>query len=230
MKNKLLFKSFKLDNFQEENNRLTISGWAATFNNIDAGGDVILPGAFTKTLQDRKGRIAFCYQHEIDEPIGNILVLEERDKGLWIEVMLSAAEDDIQTKIKEGILKEMSIGYCVNKHGAPKYNGDPASYLEEIKLYEVSLVTIAMNELAMVEGMKSVAERKDYFGDSFDRLIAVERHDSTKFELMKLKSQIIALIEKEPETKEENTPEDEPPKKSIILHENLFTQNLTFVL
>lgn len=220
MKNKLLFKSFKLDNFTEENNRLTISGWAATFNNIDAGGDVILPGAFTKTLQDRKGRIAFCYQHEIDEPIGNILVLEEREKGLWIEVMLSAAEDDIQTKIKEGILKEMSIGYCVVKYGAEKYMGDQTVYLEEIKLYEISLVTIAMNEMAVVEGMKS-EERKSYFNDSFDRLIAVERNDASKFELLKLKSQVLALVEKEPETKEEHTPKTEPPTKLEISKKNL---------
>jgi HK97 family phage prohead protease len=212
MKNKLLFKSFKVDNFTEENNRLTISGWAATFGNIDAGGDVIMPGAFTKTLQDRKGRIAFCYQHEIDEPIGNILILEERPKGLWIEVMLSAAEDDIQTKVKEGILKEMSIGYCVINSNITNMNGVEITNLTEIKLYEVSLVTIAMNEMAMVEGMKS-EERKNYFDTAFDRLIAVERNDASKFELLKLKSQIIALIEKEPETKEENTPKDEPPKE-----------------
>jgi uncharacterized protein len=223
MKNKLLFKSFKLDNFQEDQNkRLTISGWAASFNNIDAGGDVILPGAFSKTLQDRKGRIAFCYQHEIDEPIGNILVLEERDKGLWIEVMLSASEEDIAIKIKEGILKEMSIGYCVVKYGSPKYTGDQVAYLEEIKLYEVSLVTIAMNEMAVVEGMKSIEEKSNFFEDSFDRIIAVERNDATKFELLKLKSYVLALIEKEPEIEQKNTPKTEPLK----IKDNLFTENL----
>lgn len=211
MKNDLLFKSFKVDNFQEDQNkRLTISGWAATFGNIDSGGDVIMPGAFTKTLQDRKGRIAFCYQHEIDEPIGNIIVLEERPKGLWIEVMLSASEDDIATKVKEGILKEMSIGYCVVNSTTSQMNGVDITNLTEIKLYEVSLVTIAMNEMAVIDGMKS-EERKSYFADSFDRIIAVERNDSTKFELMKLKSQIIALVEREPESKEQHTPETEPP-------------------
>ena len=212
MKNKLLFKSFKVDNFTEENNRLTISGWAATFGNIDSGGDVIQPGAFTKTLQDRKGRIAFCYQHEIDEPIGNILVLEERPKGLWIEVMLSASEEDIQTKIKEGILKEMSIGYCVINSNITNLNGVEITNLTEIKLYEISLVTIAMNEMAVVDGMKS-EEKKNYFDNAFDLLISVERNDHSKYELLKLKSQILALIDKEPEGKKSDTPKDEPQTK-----------------
>jgi len=97
--------------------------------------------------------------------------------------------------------------------------GDQATYLEEIKLYEVSLVTIAMNEKATIQGMKS-EEQKNYFDTAFDRLIAVERNDSIKYELLKLKNQIDALIEREPETKQEHTPPPEPPAtltKSDIL-------------
>src|SRR5659263_220703 len=171
MKHELKFKSFKIDQFGvDENNRLTISGWAATFNNKDSGGDVIMPGAFAKTLQDRKGRIAFCYMHEIDEPIAKILVLEEREKGLWVEAMISASEEDIQTKVAEKIIQEMSIGYSVVQYGPEKFMGDQTSYLQELKLYEISLVTIAMNEMAVIESMKS-EERTNHVAESFERLL-----------------------------------------------------------
>ena len=210
MKHDLKFKNFKVDSFkQDDNNQLIIVGWAAAFGNVDSYGDIIQPGAFTKTITDRKDRIAFCYQHEIDEPIGKILLLEERPFGLWVEVAISASESDIQTKIKEGILKEMSIGYRTINCTESIVNEQTINNLTEIKLYEISLVTIAANELATIEGMKA-EEKKNYFEGAFDRLIITERGERKKFELMKLKSQILALIDKEPETKEEHTPNPEP--------------------
>ncbi len=213
MKHELKFKGFKIDNItQDESNQLIVSGWAAIFGNIDSYGDIIQPGAFTKTLQERKGRIAFCYQHELDEPVGKILLLEERDKGLWIEVMISAAEEDIQTKIREGILQEMSIGYCTLKSNQGIENEQPINYLTEIKLYEVSLVTIAANPLATIEELKS-EEKANYFDESFERLIVTERDNTKKFDLMKLKSQVIALLNKEPDI--EPTPIIEEPQEEV---------------
>jgi len=210
MKHDLRFKNFKVDGFKQDDiNQLIINGWAAVFGNVDSYGDVIQPGAFAKTITDRKDRIAFCYQHEIDEPIGKILLLEERPFGLWVEVAISASEGDIQTKIKEGILKEMSIGYRTINSTETIVNEQTIYNLTEIKLYEISLVTIAANELATIEGMKS-EEKKTYFDDAFERLIVTERGEKKRFELMKLKAQIIALIDREPETNKEHTPIIEP--------------------
>lgn len=222
MKQNLKFKNFKVDSFKaDDNNQLIISGWAAAFGNIDSYGDIIQFGAFTKTLADRKDRIAFCYQHEIDEPIGKILLLEERPFGLWVEVAISASESDIQIKIKEGILKEMSIGYRTINCLESMVEESLITTLTEIKLYEISLVTIAANPLSTVEMMKS-EERKNYFNDAFDRLIGQERSDRKKFELEKLKSQIEALIEKQPDIEKKNTATVEP----LTLKDNLFTENL----
>lgn len=208
MKHDLRFKGFKIEGIQEDDQQLVISGWAAVFGNIDSYGDIIQPGAFTKTLQERKGRIAFCHQHELDEPIGKILLLEERDKGLWIEVAISASEQDIQTKIKEGIYKEMSIGYSTLKSSQSMYEGNEVTYLTEIKLYEISLVTIAANELAVIEDMKS-EDLPEYFDESFERLIVTERDNKKKFDLMKLKGQVLSLLTKEPEV---STPEEPEPE------------------
>jgi HK97 family phage prohead protease len=218
MKHELKFKDFKLEKFEikkdsNQDERLIISGWAARFGNIDSYGDIIEPGAFTKTISERKGRIAFCYQHEIDEPIAKILVLEERAEGLWVEAEISASEDDIQTKIKEGILFEMSIGYRTINCTEEIINEKYITHLTEVKLYEISLVTIAANEMATIQNMKS-EEKKNYIDDSFERLITLERNQSRKYDLMKLKNQVKALLDEEPV---KATPTSEEPPKSIDL-------------
>jgi len=152
----LEFKSFEiLETKADDSGNLTINGYGAIFNNIDSGGDVIQKGSFIDTLNERKERIAFCYQHDIWNPIGKIKEIREDEKGLYLSVMISAAEDDIQTKIKEGILKEMSIGYRVVDCKDEIRNGETCRVLTKLSLYEVSLVLIAMKPLHMIEGMKS---------------------------------------------------------------------------
>jgi len=233
MKHELKFKDFKVELVEVKKDptgseRIIISGWAARFGNVDSYGDIIEPGAFSKTISERKGRIAFCYQHEIDEPIAKILVLEERSEGLWVEAEISASEKDIQIKVKEGILTEMSIGYRTINCTEEIINEKYITHLTEVKLYEISLVTIAANELATIQNIKS-EERKDYFDDSFERLILLERNQSRKYDLMKLKNQVKALFEQEPP---KSTPNIEEPQKTveIKLEQNLFTKNLQLSL
>lgn len=233
MKHELKFKDSKIGNIEVKKDptgseRIIISGWAARFGNVDSYGDIMEPGSCSKTVNERKGRIAFCYQHEIDEPIAKILVLEERSEGLWVEAEISASEKDIQTKVKEGILTEMSIGYRTINCTEEIINEKYITHLTEIKLYEISLVTIAANELATIQNIKS-EERKDYFDDAFERLILLERNQSRKYDLMKLKNQVKALFEQEPP---KSTLKPEEPQKTveIKLEQNLFTKNLQLSL
>jgi HK97 family phage prohead protease len=225
MKHNLQFKSFKIANVQEESGTMTIEGWGAVFGNIDSTNDVIVKGAFAKTLMERKDRIAFAYQHDIWNPIGKILDIKEDNTGLYVKVMLSAAEEDIQCKVKEGILKEMSIGYRAINSTSGVQDGQDVQYLNEIMLYEVSLVTIASNPLAVITRMKA-EEKADFIDTEFERLIAIERNQAKRFDLMKLKSQVEALInesqvetlkEEEPIIETVITPIEEPFTKSDIL-------------
>lgn len=204
MKDTLQFKNFEIqETKKEDDGRLTITGYGAYFNNVDSYGDIIERGAFSKTLIERKGRIAFCYQHDIWNPIGKIEEIYEDEKGLKITVKLSAAEEDIQTKVKEGILKEMSIGYRAMKTrqgGGMGY--EDANILEEIKLIEVSLVTVAANPLAVIESMKA-EEKTNYIEQEFNRVLAIVKNEQINFEIQKLKSLVFGLtpaIEQQPET------------------------------
>jgi HK97 family phage prohead protease len=209
MKN-IQFKNFQIEEFKAADDGLIIKGHGAVFNNIDSYGDVIKAGAFKKTLQDMQGRIAFCLQHDIRNPIGKILAIKEDDKGLALEVKISDAEKGIQTKVKEGILKEMSIGYQVINAENATVEGQEVKLLTEIKLFEVSLVTIAANPLALVEEMKSDEEKQNYIESEFDRIIAIERNHEKKFELLTLKALVLNM---EPQ-QDKSTPVDDEPQMS----------------
>jgi HK97 family phage prohead protease len=151
----LQFKDFQIQEVKQEGKGLTISGYGAMFGNIDSYGDIIEKGAFAETIAERKERIAFCSQHDITNPIGKILDIKEDEKGLWIEVKISDAEEGIKTKVREGILKEMSIGYRTVDSKEETRDGKQVNILTKIKLYEISLVTVAANPLAIIEGMKA---------------------------------------------------------------------------
>lgn len=204
----LKFKNFEiLESKADKQGNLNITAYAAVFGNVDSDGDVIVQGAFTNTLQKRAGRIAFCYQHNIWNPVGQIKQIEEDDTGLFVNVMISAANPEIQTKIKEGILKELSIGYrVVNSHTEVK-DGVEINMLDEVELFEISLVTIASNPLARVVGMKS-EQRRDYLEKEFDRVLAIVRNDNISFEIEKLKS-LVFSVPAPPESEPQKMTKDE---------------------
>lgn len=204
---KLEFRNFEIKSLDTmPNGEMFIEGYGAIFGNVDSYEDIIEKGAFSKTLSENKGRIAFCYQHEIDEPIGKIEDIKEDNIGLWLRVRISDACEEIKTKLKEGILKEMSVGFqtIVSQYDE---NTDIRT-IKEVKLWEVSLVTIAANPLAVVMQLKSLQEKEDYIERCFDALIDNTQNKNNKFDLLKLKSLVLSNLPKEdsnpiPQVKEE---------------------------
>jgi HK97 family phage prohead protease len=223
----LEFKSFDLiEHKADDSGNLIITGYGAVFGNIDSYKDIIQMGAFADTINERKERIAFCYQHDIFNPIGKIQEIKEDPTGLYIRVMISAAESDIQTKIKEGILKEMSIGYRVIESREEIRDEVQIRLLTKISLFEISLVTIAANPMAMIEGMKSEAERTDLLEKEFNRLIAIVKNENVNFEIRKLKEIALSALAQQTVPQIEAEPEKKELKASIFLESNFFTNNL----
>lgn len=171
------FKRAKLE-LKQEGNDFVVTGYAAVFGNIDSYNDILVKGSMDKTLAESSQRIKLCYQHDIYEPVGKFNVLRVDDKGLYIEARISDAEPEIKTKISEGILNEFSIGYSTVKSETRTENGVNVRYLTEIKLWEISLVTLAANEMATVTGIKT---------SDFDELIEKEKDFEKKYALMTLK-------------------------------------------
>lgn len=165
--------------------RLLVKLYGATFGNIDSYRDTIQKGAFVSGTEKADwGRVAFCKQHDMSQPIGKIIELKEDDKGLYCEVVISASEEDIAVKIEEGILREFSIGYMTKKatYVTEPKDGEADRILEEIKLYEISVVTRAADANAVIVG----AERKEEEIKTFMSSISELKTE----ELEELKSEI----------------------------------------
>ena len=125
-------------------------GHAAVFGNVDSYGDIIEPGAFSKTIRERGRSVPVLWQHDQRQPIGTGEVFESSNglviKGRILPGLTRGREALLL--LREGIVKGLSIGYSVVKDA---YDSDrKVRRLTELKLYEVSVVTFPANELATV--------------------------------------------------------------------------------
>ena len=129
------------------------SGLASTYGNIDLGMDIVMPGAFQKTLQDRGGEVPVLWSHNLSTPIG-LGKLKDTAQGLMIEgqLVLSVSKArEAYDLMRAKVIRGLSIGYDAVKSQVV----DGARRLLELKLYEVSLVTFPMNPMATVTSVKT---------------------------------------------------------------------------
>ena len=156
-------KTFKLE-IKEFGEQGTFTGLASVYGNKDLGGDVVEQGAFTKTIADKGGEVPILWQHDSREPIG-MAKLMDSSEGLRIIGELAIDSSPVALKayglIKKRILKGLSIGYDVIRDEVK----DKTRLLKELKLWEISLVTFPMNELATVNSVKAVEDAKLAFAE-----------------------------------------------------------------
>lgn len=119
------------------------SGYASIFNRQDAGGDIVMPGAFTRTLEKRRDRIRMLFQHDPRQPVGIWDDMREDDRGLLVAGRLAAGiprVDAVRRMIEGGALDGLSIGFRTIK--ATRQDG--ARKLWRVDLFEISIVTSPM--------------------------------------------------------------------------------------
>ena len=153
----LLLKNLNFE-FKAKAEDRTFEGYASTWDK-DLGGDQILQGAFSKTIQERffqhpkKSGIKILWQHS--EPLGLPTHLEEDSKGLYVKGRISktALGDDALELMRDGVVDQMSIGYDVVKDDISE--DGQTRYLKELVLYEFSPVTFPMNPQADIVSVKT---------------------------------------------------------------------------
>ena len=134
------------------NDQGQFSGLASTYGNTDEQGDVVLPGAFARTLAEKGKQRPLLWQHK--DPIG-LVTLRDSPAGLLADGQLSMGlqlAKDAYVLLKDGVVRGMSIGFQTVRDEIS--NG--VRQLQELKLFEVSLVTFAANEMATVTSVKSL--------------------------------------------------------------------------
>lgn len=130
---------------------LRFAGYAAVFDRVDRGGDVVRKGAFARAVAGGAGRVPLLWQHEPGKPIGRIESIAEDERGLRVIGRLSprsAAGREAAALLRDGAVGGLSFGYRV-RASAPGTNRE----LIDLDLVEVSLVTFPMQPKARVHAV-----------------------------------------------------------------------------
>ena len=128
------------------------AGYASVFHKVDEGGDIVLPGAFRKSLSLRgRHRIKMLFQHDPKDPVGIWDTIREDDFGLYVEGRLVGEvprAEALRRLIAKGAVDGLSIGFRTVKATREGRSGNRK--LHEIDLWEISIVTFPMMDLARI--------------------------------------------------------------------------------
>ncbi|MGX1087429.1 HK97 family phage prohead protease [Pseudomonas sp. AP3_22 TE3818] len=132
-------------------------GYAAVFNNVDLGDDVILPGAFTRVKTTRSGKLKLALYHDLTRLVG-LADFTQDDHGLLVKGKVNQAVSyakDAYELMRAGILDSMSIGFNTLKADFEERAGRTVRIIKEAELWEASFVPFGMNPEAQVLSVKS---------------------------------------------------------------------------
>jgi len=126
---------------------LRFAGYASVFDHVDRGGDVVLAGAFRRSLA-RGAAIPLLWQHQSGQIVGRLEHLSEDARGLRV---IGRLNDDpfgrlLARELSHGRLSGLSFGYRVRASEQRKR----AREISDLELLEVSLVRRPMQPLARV--------------------------------------------------------------------------------
>lgn len=154
-----------------------VSGYAAVFNEeADIGGmfrEVIAPGAFAAAIE-RGDDVVFVVNHDglpLARTRSGTLKLEEDERGLRMETTLDAEDPDVKgivPKMKRGDLDKMSFAFRARKQEWDDTQDPPVRTIQEVELFDVSIVTTPAYEGTEI-GLRSLeAARKEQRQQNFN--------------------------------------------------------------
>lgn len=139
----------------------------SVFGNVDHGGDVVMPGAFSRTLAEWRESgdpIPVIWSHQIGDPeshIGYVLDAAEllpgderlpvklRDNGgLWVRAQLDLDEPraaKVHRLLKGRRVKQFSFSYDVRDGALGERDGRDVYELRDLDLFEVGPTLLGMN-------------------------------------------------------------------------------------
>lgn len=143
----------------------TFKGMASTFGGQpDSWGDIVEPGAFLKTLNKggRSGNgILMLKFHDKKLIPGHWLSIMENKRGLAVhgQTIETTLGKDTFIELRTKSVQGLSIGFnsMKERYEYPKEKR-PIRYLEEIELFEISIVGFPANVHANVTSVKSALE------------------------------------------------------------------------
>jgi uncharacterized protein len=162
---------------QAERESGVVRGYASVFGAVDLSGDEVMPGAFAASLRRRGAAgVKMLWQHDPGRPIGVWTRLVEDRAGLWAEGRLAlstAGGREAHELIRAGAIDGLSIGFRTQRAERPRGRGNGAKRrLAEIDLWEISIVTFPMQELARLAAKRAIRAPLAAANDLVARIVA----------------------------------------------------------
>lgn len=141
-------------------------GYASVFGIQDSDGDVIVKGAFIKTIEkfQAKGKMPkMLWQHNPSIIVGKFTELREDEYGLFVKGSLILEVEkgrEAYALMKAGELDAMSVGFNIASAGVGSQGR--GRVIDEADLWEISLVTWGANPEALITSVKSIGTPRDF--------------------------------------------------------------------
>jgi HK97 family phage prohead protease len=142
-----------------------VTGYFSAFGNVDSDGDIMMPGAFKRSIQDwgpeAKGRVKHLMNHDPSKPLGKIMELKEDNYGLYYRSKIGTHKlgQDFIKMVESDLIKEHSIGFRILR----EQKNAEANEIHEVMLFEGSSLTAwGANEATPIVNMKSINDLAEY--------------------------------------------------------------------
>jgi len=158
-------------------NKREFEGHGSVFGNKDYGNDVVLPGAFKRTLAEHKSEDTLpmmFWMHDPSRIPGKWLDMKEDDTGLYVKGVLADTDlgNEIHTLLGMKAVRGLSIGYTIADRD---YDDEGTRLLKDVDLWETSIVSLAMNPKAQIAHAKSRLSERGENVFNGDELAAFKR-------------------------------------------------------
>lgn len=221
------YKSFEGNVKDVDSKQGIVSGYFSAFGMVDSDGDIMMPGAFKRSIQDwgpeAKGRVKHLLNHDPSQPLGKILELKEDGYGLFYRSQVGSHRlgQDFIKMVESDLIGEHSIGFRILR----EQKSSEANEIHEVMLFEGSSLTAwGANEYTPILGIKSLADSTKIQEQikSFEKFIRNSDVTDETIELCLIKVRQLAQAMKTSSTKAvEETPLQQ--KKNEVLEQSLIS-------
>lgn len=169
----------------------------SVFGNEDSVGDVVVPGAFTRTLAEWAAKgdpIPVIWSHDWADPfshIGHVLEAKETDRGLVVKGQLDLENPtavQVHRLMKARRVTQFSFAYDVVEGGWEKSDGREVYVLRDLDLFEVGPCLIGANRETELLAAKAAALAD---GAKVGRVLSSKNYDR----LVEARDAITAVLE-----------------------------------
>lgn len=198
--------------FEEEGvSGIEIEGYAST-KDKDRGHDIVDPQAFKNALDLYMTNPIVLLQHNMEKPIGVVTEATIDDNGLYVKARITQDVDWVISAIKNGVLRAFSIGYKIlDSEFLEEETSDGRDYaniIKDLKLFEVSVVSVPMNPYSLMKSMQDCFELKEV-AEEEKEVVAENAKTTENQEEKSADEDVKAESDKDEEEKEKKADTDE---------------------